>query len=130
VKRDGDQRTTRSQEYGVPGFAKVLPSEIEWIPEPTAPGVELALLLGNPEKPGPFVVRVRLPADTKIMPHTHPVPRTYCVLVGFRLSRPEAFPAQVPHYQATGPTETVIEIHPVGPSTTDFLNPMDDPRKG
>jgi quercetin dioxygenase-like cupin family protein len=130
----------------VPGFEKVLPSEIRWIPEPAAPGVELAILLGNPDKPGPFVVRVRLPPDAKVMPHTHPVPRTYCVLVGeWKLGFGETYdpaklqtfpagsvyrlPAKVPHYQATGPTETVIEIHAVGPSTTDFLHTLDDPRK-
>ena len=38
-------------------------------------------------------------------------------------------PAKVPHYQATGSAETIIEIHAVGPSTTDFLNPLDDPRE-
>jgi len=146
VKRDGDQRIRGLHKCPVPGFVKVLPSDINWIPEPAAPGVELAILLGDPGKPGPFVVRVRLPADVRIMPHTHPVARTYTVLTGawklgfgktydpaklqsFPAGSVYRLPAKVPHFQATGSAETVIEIHAVGPSTTDFLNPADDPRR-
>ncbi len=136
----------RPSDEDIPGFVAVLPSDIRWIPEPQAPGAALAILLGHPDRPGPFVVRVRLPADMKVMPHTHPVARTYSVLAGewkrgfgdvYDASKLLAFPAgsfyrlpaMVPHYQVTGPTETVIEIHAVGPSTTDFVNPLDDPRR-
>lgn len=133
------------QDYHVPGFVAMVARDITWIPEPQAPGAELAILIGDPEKPGPFVVRVRLPADVRVMPHTHPVARTYSVLSGewkigfgrvFDAAKLHTFPAgsvyhlpaMVPHYQATGSTETIIEIHAEGPSTTDFLNPFDDPR--
>jgi hypothetical protein len=133
------------QSDSVPGFVAVLPSQIEWIPETQAPGATLAILLGHPDKAGPFVVRVRLPADIRVMPHTHSVARTYSVLAGewklgfgdvYDASKLQTFPAgsfyllpaMVPHYQATGPAETVIEIHAVGPSTTDFVNPLHDPR--
>jgi len=146
VKERRVPKAATSGELGVPGFVKVLPSEIKWTPEPAAPGVELAILLGDPNKQGPFVVRVRLPADTRVMPHTHPVPRTYSVLAGeWKLGFGETYdpaklqtfpagslyrlPAKVPHYQATGSAETIIEIHAVGPSRTDFVNPLDDPRK-
>ncbi len=135
----------RAKEYGVPGFVAVLPDEIEWLSEPQAPGASVAHLLGNPDEPGPFVVRVRLPGDVQVMPHTHPVARTYSVLAGewklgfgtvYDESRLYCFPpgsiyrlpALVPHYQATGSGETIIEIHAVGPSTTDFLDPRHDPR--
>jgi hypothetical protein len=40
----------------------------------------LAEPLGDPDQPGPLVVRVKLPANTKIMRHTHPEARTYKVL--------------------------------------------------
>jgi hypothetical protein len=132
-------------DYGVPGFVAVLANEINWVPDPQAPGSATAILLGNPHQPGPFVLRVRLPANTKVMPHTHPVERIYSVLAGeWKLGFGKAYdaeklysfpagsiyrlPAMVPHYQATGPAETIIEIHAVGPSTTDFVNPKDDPR--
>jgi hypothetical protein len=128
------------------GFAKVLPSDIQWIPEPAVPGVEVAMLLGDPGKPGPFVVRVRLPGEVRVMPHTHPVERTYTVLTGeWKLGFGETYdaaklktfpagsiyrlPARVAHFQATGSGETMIQIHAVGPSTTDFLNPVHDPRR-
>jgi quercetin dioxygenase-like cupin family protein len=133
-------------DYNVPGFVAVLPNEIKWLLDPQAPGAASAILLGNPDKPGPFVVRVRLPAGTKVMPHTHPVDRTYCVLAGewklgfgrtydaatlhtFPAGSIYRLPAMVPHYQATGTPETIIEIHAIGPSTTDFINPQDDPRR-
>lgn len=130
----------------VPGFMAVLPNELEWRPESQAPGAALAILLGHPDEPGPFVVRVRLPTDIKVMPHTHSVARTYSVLAGewklgfgevYDASKLQTFPAgslyrlpaRVPHFQATGDAETLIEIHAVGPSTTDFVNPLDDPRR-
>lgn len=130
----------------VPGFVAVFPNEIDWVAESQAPGAAVAFLLGNPDEPGPFVVRVRLPANTQVMPHTHAVPRMYSVLAGewklgfgtvYDASRLYGFPsgsfyllpASVPHYQASGSTETTIEIHGVGPSTTDFVNARDDPRR-
>jgi uncharacterized RmlC-like cupin family protein len=133
-------------DYGVPGFVAVLPNEIKWLPEPQAPEGATAILLGHPDKPGPFVIRVRLPANTKVMPHTHTVERTYSVLAGewklgfgntydaeklhtFPAGSIYRLPAMVPHYQSTGAAETTIEIHAVGPSITDFVNPRDDPRR-
>jgi hypothetical protein len=80
------------------------------------------------------------------MPHTHPEARTYTVLRGewklglgakydtavLRSFPPGSLyrlPARAPHFQASGATETIVQIDSVGPSTTDFLDPLDDPRK-
>jgi quercetin dioxygenase-like cupin family protein len=42
----------------------------------------LAIVLGGATKPGTFVIRVKLPAGTKMMAHEHPEDRYYTVLSG------------------------------------------------
>lgn len=129
-----------------PGFVKVLPSAIRWLPSPVVPGTYRAVLLGDPQEPGPFVMRVKVPPGTRIMPHTHAEARTYTVLAGewklgfgeqydagkmrsFPVGSVYRLPAKVPHFQAAGQSETIVQIDAVGPSTTDFLNPLGDPRR-
>ena len=129
-----------------PGFAQVLPRAIKWIFSPVVPGTYRAVLLGNPDEPGPFVMRVKVPPGTRIMPHTHREERVYTVLAGeWKLGFGEKFdagklmtfpagsvyrlPANVPHFQATGQSETIVQINSVGPSTTEFLNPSDGVQK-
>ena len=133
--------------YDAPrGFTQVLPSAIKWISSPVVPGTYRAVLLGNPDEPGPFVMRVKAPPGTRIMPHTHREERVYTVLAGeWKLGFGEKFddrklvtfpagsvyrlPANVPHFQATGQSETIVQINSVGPSTTEFLNPSDGVQK-
>ena len=129
-----------------PDFRFALPAEMQWTAHPIVPGAELAVLLGNPAQPEPAVVRMRFPAEVRIMPHTHPEARTYTVLTGewklgfgvrFDPDRMLSFPAGsvyrlpagVPHWQATGVEGATIQIESVGPSRTDFLDPADDPRR-
>jgi quercetin dioxygenase-like cupin family protein len=120
------------------GFTGVLPQDIKWIPNPAVPGGQVAVLVGDPRAPLPLVIRVKLPPNSKIMPHTHPDARTYTVLAGewklgfgntYDPNNLRAFPAgsvyrlpgSVPHFQATGPEETVVQIESMGPSRTDFI---------
>jgi quercetin dioxygenase-like cupin family protein len=129
-----------------PSFVQVLPSGIKWIPSPVVPGTYRAVLVGNPDEAGPFVMRVKVPPGTRIMPHTHREERVYTVLAGeWKLGFGEKFdagklmifpagsvyrlPANVPHFQATGQSETIIQINAIGPSTTEFLNPSDSVQK-
>jgi hypothetical protein len=46
------------QEPPPAGFAAVLPDEIKWQPEAGLPGVQVAVLLGDPDKQVPIVMRV------------------------------------------------------------------------
>jgi quercetin dioxygenase-like cupin family protein len=64
------------------GFAQISPSSIKWIPSPVVPGTYRAVLLGNPDEAGPFVMRVKVPPGTRIMPHRHREERVYTVLAG------------------------------------------------
>jgi quercetin dioxygenase-like cupin family protein len=44
--------------------------------------VKLAVIAGDPSKPAPYVVRVKVPNGIKLMPHTHPEDRIYTVMSG------------------------------------------------
>jgi hypothetical protein len=46
------------------------------------PAVRLAVLVGDPSQPGPYVVRVKVPSGVKLMPHKHPEDRIYTVRSG------------------------------------------------
>jgi len=64
-------------------FRSILPEEIDWQPFPAfPPAVRLAVLVGNPAEPGPYVIRVKAPGGTKLMPHQHPEDRIYTVMSG------------------------------------------------
>src|SRR5476651_968844 len=44
--------------------------------------VRLAILVGDPSEPGPYVIRVKVPSGVKLMPHSHPEDRIYTVMSG------------------------------------------------
>jgi len=46
------------------------------------PRARLAVLVGHPAEAGPYVVRVKVPDGTKLMPHKHPEDRIYTVMSG------------------------------------------------
>ena len=46
--------------------------EIKWVDNPMRPGAKMAVIEGDPQKPGPLIMRLKLPPDFKIPPHWHP----------------------------------------------------------
>ena len=46
------------------------------------PSARLAIVVGDPSEPGPYVIRVKLPSGVKLMPHQHPEDRVYTVISG------------------------------------------------
>src|SRR5690349_820152 len=60
------------------------PSTLQWKDGPPSlpKGAKFALLEGNPAKPGPFVIRVKLPAGYRVPPHTHPKRERITVISG------------------------------------------------
>src|SRR5438093_1299182 len=60
------------------------PDTLKWQPGPPSlpPGAKVALLEGDPSKPGPFVFRVKFADGTRVMPHTHPRPERVTVISG------------------------------------------------
>ncbi len=124
----------------------VQPSTLKWGPAPPGfpPGMQSAVISGDPSKAGPYVVRSKVPAGYKVMPHTHPADENVTVLSGtahiamgdkFDPKKGETvragafFTAKqgMPHYfWATSPV--VVQVHGVGPFEIKYVNPADDPR--
>jgi hypothetical protein len=128
-------------------FRSVLPEDIEWQPFPAfPPAVRLAVIVGHPSEPGPYVIRVKAPGGTKLMPHMHPEDRIYTVMSGvfyiglgdrFDGDKVQAFPPGsvivLPgntsrfHWAKSG--EYVTQVTAIGPLGLEYLDPTDDPRK-
>jgi quercetin dioxygenase-like cupin family protein len=114
------------------------PQEIRYAAaNPALPaGVATAVLAGSPAKSGVYVMRVRLPANFKVPPHTHPDGwRTVTVLSGtiyfgygdtFDESRMKALgpgsffiePKDEPHFAMTKGEEVVVHVTAEGPTAT------------
>ena len=123
----------------------VLPENVKWVDLPALPGAKLAVLAGDPAKPGLSAYRVWFPANYQIPAHFHPVAENVTVISGtiyvgmgdkLEMAKGTAYPAasfavmpaNMRHYAWTK-EETVIQINIVGPTSTTFVNPADDPRK-
>jgi hypothetical protein len=124
----------------------VLPDAIEWGPAPAIlpAGAQAAVLEGDPSKPGPFTLRLVMPANYRIPPHYHPAPEHVTVLEGafhvgmgdtFDAAKATALPTgtfaalgpEVRHFAFTE-SRTVIQLHGIGPWSLVYVDPADDPR--
>jgi len=129
-------------------FRAIHPEDIQWKSFPAfPPQARLAILVGDPAKPAPYVIRVKLPAGTKMMPHKHPEDRVYTVLSGvFYIGLGEIFdetkltaygpgclvvlPGGQPHFHWARSGEYITQVYAIGPLGLDYLDPADDPRGG
>jgi quercetin dioxygenase-like cupin family protein len=121
--------------------------KLEWVPNPVLPpGAKMAVLSGNPTKPGElYAIRLQLPDGYRIPPHWHPGEENVTVLSGaMRFGAGERFdpsglkeapagsftrmPKGMRHF-AEAKGETVIQLHGVGPFEIHYVNATDDPRK-
>ena len=103
-------------------------------------------MFGSPDKPGPYVYRVKFPPHFQVEAHSHPDNRTYTVLSGTfyqgvgekfdeakLMARPAGsfytHPAGTPHFGATRDEEVVLQIASCEGSTAlKYVDPTDDPR--
>jgi quercetin dioxygenase-like cupin family protein len=127
-------------------FRSVLPEDIEWKPFPAfPPSARLAVVVGEPTGPGPYVIRVKLPAGVKLMPHVHPEDRVYTVISGvfyiglgkhFDSAKLEAYPpgsvivlpGGTPHFHWARSGDYITQVTAIGPLGLDYVDPGDDPR--
>jgi quercetin dioxygenase-like cupin family protein len=96
------------------------------------------VLFGDPAKAGPFVMRLKFPAGTKIAPHFHPADELVTVLSGAirfghgrtmnldeaKLLGPAGFfamPKGMVHF-ASADTDSIVEIHGAGPWGITYVN--------
>jgi|ERR1700690_3484558 quercetin dioxygenase-like cupin family protein len=137
----------QSQGLEPTAFGAVLPENIQWVSFPAfPPSARLSLLVGDPSKPGPYVVRVKVPAGVKLMPHMHPENRIYTVISGvfyiglgkvFDADKLKAYPpgsvivlpGNTPHFHWAKSSEYVTQVTANGPLGLEYLDPKDDPRK-
>jgi len=130
----------------VPDHQFIGSDDIKWAAGPPSlpAGAHAAILEGNPAKPGPFTMRLKLPAGYKIAPHTHPAIEHVTVLSGtLNIGTGEVLDASkttalvagsfvvmqtgVKHFVVCK-EEVVLQAHSVGPWGITYVNPGDDPR--
>lgn len=127
-------------------FNSIVSEKIVWNSFPAFPEkVKLAILVGNPAKPEPFIIRVKVPNGEKIMPHTHPEDRIYTVISGvfyigigdqFDESKLKAYPpgavvvlpGNTPHFHFAKSGEYVTQVYAIGPLGLEYLDKQFDPR--
>lgn len=122
------------------------PNSTKWMPAPALlpPGAQIAVVDGDPGKPGIFTMRLRMPAGYTIPPHFHPTDEHVTVLEGtFKVGMGDTYdaskltalpagtfgmlPTGMHHYAHTDDGAT-IQLHGVGPWSLKYVNPKDDPR--
>jgi quercetin dioxygenase-like cupin family protein len=136
----------RTHQPGEAALRSILPEDIDWKPFPAfPPTVRLAVLVGEPSQPGPYVVRVKVPSGVKLMPHRHPEDRIYTVMSGvfyiglgdqFDGDRVKAYPpgcvvvlpGDTPHFHWARSGEYVTQETAIGPLGLEYMDPHDDPR--
>ena len=134
---------TAASAQSASGPTIVKPMALQW--NPFAPGIELAVLSGDPSKAGLYTIRLRLADGTKIAPHWHPEDENVTVMRGgFSAGMGDKFedaalqdlppgsyvlmPKNMHHFaKATG--QTVLQLHGQGPFVINYVNPEDDPAK-
>jgi quercetin dioxygenase-like cupin family protein len=119
---------------------------VKWGPAPpmVPKGAQAAVLSGDPGKPGPFTLRLKMPAGFKIPAHSHPSYEAVTVISGdFNIgmgdkldeSKPEKLkagsfinlPEKMNHF-AFATAESVVQINSEGPFAINYVNSADDPR--
>ena len=131
-------------------FRSILPEDIDWKPFPAfpafPPSVRLAVVVGQPSEPGPYLIRVKVPAGVKLMPHRHPEDRIYTVMSGvFYIGLGDQFdgdkmkayppgsvivlPGDTSHFHCAKSGEYVTQVTAIGPLGIEYLDPDPDPRR-
>lgn len=129
------------------GHVIVSKKDMKWGAAPASlpAGAQAAVIDGDPTKAGEFTMRLKLPANYKIQPHTHPADEHVTVIEGsFSMGLGEKFDAKSGHVLKAGDyarmtagtkhfamttSPAVIQLHGNGPWGITYVNPADDPRE-
>ena len=118
----------------------VLPGDLKWADMKGMAGWKVAVLVGDPEKAGPYVERIKIPPNAVVPPHSHPDTENITVLSGTfsigsgakadkskaQVLSTESFyllPANTVHFAWAGPKGATVQIHGVGPSGMTVIEP-------
>ncbi len=124
-----------------PGVMALTPGEMKWSSQGAlaTPGMEQLNLMGDPNLPGPYTLRLKFPKGLKIAPHSHPDSREVTILSGvYATGYGETFdsanlkvlpagsfytePAHVPHYIEVK-EDTILQVSGTGPSARQPVTP-------
>src|ERR1700730_40212 len=136
----------RTHQPGEDRFRAICPEDMKWNSFAAfPPAARLAVLVGDPAKLGLYVIRVRLPRRTRVMPHKHAEDRIYTVMSGtFYIGLGETFdesklmayapgsvvvlPGNQPHFHFAKSGEYVTQVSAIGPLGLSYVDPINDPR--
>ena len=138
----GLARPSHASEPDAKGFVHVTPEELAWKPVPGGHGILLAVVSGNPQGPGTYVIRVRFPPGIMSSPHFHGEDRNVVVLKGTWYAGTDdswdpdrtvalpagsfmKHPAGAVHYDGAKDEEVTVQIIGIGPSSTTVLFPTE-----
>jgi quercetin dioxygenase-like cupin family protein len=127
--------------------AQMNSADLKWGPAPPqfAKGAQMAVLAGDPAKPGEFVVRMKMPAGYRIAAHHHPTDEYITVIkgdlsvgMGDKLDTTKGTalkaggfavaPANMNHY-VWSKKGAVVQVSAQGPFAIIYVDPADDPSK-
>ena len=124
--------------------AIVTPDQLVW--KPLIPGVESAVVSGDPDKKGGiYVIRIRTKGEVKVPPHWHPNEEHITVLEGsFSMAHGDKYdasklielkpgahsvvPATMRHF-GLHKAGNVVEVYGEAPFVVNFVNPEEDPNR-
>ena len=128
-------------------FHVIRTEDVVWKPFAAFPALaRLAILVGDPTMPGPFVIRVRLPGNVRMMPHRHSEDRIYTVISGvFYVGLGDVFdeskltahapgsvvvlPAGTAHFHWARSGEYITQVSAIGPLGLEYVDSAHDPRR-
>ncbi|XVV15177.1 cupin domain-containing protein [Actinoplanes sp. CA-131856] len=128
---------------GQDAFRPILQQDVDWQPfAGFPPAARLAVLLGDIKSSDPFVVRVKLPAGERLMPHRHREDRVYTVISGvfyiglgdnfdeekLRAYPPGAvivLPGGTSHFHWAKSGEYITQVTAIGPISLEYVERRD-----
>ena len=141
----GSLATSVAAQGASEGFVNA--KDIKWgaAPPSIPKGAKVAVLQGDPGKPGPFVIRLMVPPGYKIPPHWHSQDESLTVISGsfyfgkgdkVEMSKAPTITAGAfhflsgkDHHYLVAKSESVIQINGNGPFDVTYINSDDDPQK-
>jgi quercetin dioxygenase-like cupin family protein len=123
---------------GIVTMIRLFPADLKWKSNPTLHGLETAILFGNPDAPELYIQRIKIPAGTRLVPHSHPNSmRMVTVLSGtlyfafgekFDESKLTALPPgtfftepkDLPHY-SMAKEDVILQFNASGPAGTNYI---------
>ena len=115
------------------------PTDINWEKvEKLSNGVQNFLVVGDPQKEGYYIMMVRIPNGTKLLPHFHPENRTVVVVSGtFYYGYGDSFdeaklnemitgtfftePSDKPHFAFAKVGDVILQVNGFGPTGSTMI---------